>query len=373
MVEENKEELFDIDLEAMDQMAEWMNSKEEQDPPEVPKEEQEEEIEKTNQKQGDESENLEDEEKQEPSSQEINKDSSRLTPYFKLLVEEGLLDSEYENDWDGTTQGLVDLEYKKFNQWKEQYKTEGLDPRVKWLQDNLEEGVPFEELLKIDKEATELEAITEDVLEGNLELQKKVAYNYFKKTTRFSDETINKSIQRLEDANELESEAKLYSRELLSINEQEKAQALENARNERIQAEKQQQEVLSNFKKTLDGVQEVIPGLKVTNILKERVFNTLTTAIDVDEKTGMPINKISKARMENPMDFEIKLAYLFELTNGFTDWSPLGATGKKQAYKNFEEAAKNIDYKETKTTQTYKDNTDFLKDIDELYNRGIIR
>lgn len=358
--EEKQDDLFgSIDLSVFEEASQFLSERMEQ----------EEETKEIDSNEEVEQENQEDEDKKDPSSQDIKTDSSHLTPYFKLLVEEGLFDSSEE--WDGTAEGLINLENKKLNAWKEQYKAETLDPRVKWLQDNLEEGVPFEQLLQLDNEATMLESITPEKLVGNIELQREVAKEYYRQTTRFSEDRINRDIARLEEAGELEGESQAFSKELVNINEAKKAQALKTAQEERLNEEKQQKEQLKVFKETLRKTEEIIPGLKVTDVMKDKIDSTLTTIVATQD--GVPLNKIAKARMEDPMGFEIKLAYLFELTNGFKDWAPLNASGRKQAYKNFEEAAKQIDTKGTRTTSHAPDNNDFLKELDGLYKKGLIR
>jgi len=186
-----------------------------------------------------------------PSSQE-NEDSSRLTPYFKLLVEEGVFDENDEKDWDGTTSGLLDLRHKKQQSQWEQYKTDNLDPRTKWLQDNLEQGVALEDLLNVDKEGVALDQVTDEGLVDNIDLQKTIAREYFRKTSSFSQERIDKQVKLLEDSGELVDESKLFNAELKEINKAEKVQLLEQAKVERDNAEKAQTEALSNFKQTLD-------------------------------------------------------------------------------------------------------------------------
>jgi len=372
MTEEQKNSLFDVDLNMFNEASEFLLKQQEEKTTEETTEEIEEEIDSNKV----DTENQEDEEKiKDPSSQETKTDSSRLTPYFKLLVEEGLFESSDSEKWDGSTEGLINLQHEKINNWKEQYKAETLDPRVKWLQDNLEEGVPFEKLLEIDRQEVGLENITEEVLSENTDLQKTIAKQYYKETTRFSDDRINKEIQRLEDSGDLETESKTFSTELKDIVAQKKQLTLEQARQEREASIKEQEEVLKNFKETLNKTEELVPGMKITNVMKDKIYNTLTTVVEIDKNSGTPLNKIAKARMENPLEFEMKLAYLFELTDGFKQWDNLIKTGKKQAYKDFESAASNIDATQTSSKQNipeYANDGDFLKELDKIYKKGLI-
>lgn len=383
----NQEELFNVDLNFFDEASQFLLDRQEEEtvppaeeqetpPVENTKEENTEEYtEKTGNTESEEQENQDENENQEPSSEDTKEDSSRLTPYFKLLKEEGLFDSSDEEKWDGTTEGFVELENQKFNQWKEQYKSEALHPKVKWLQDNLEEGVPLEQLLQIDKEQTSLENIQEEQLKENTELQKQIARQYYKETTKFSDERINRELERLEASGDLETESPSFFKELNEIVETKKAQTLQEVRQAREQAEKEQQETLQTFKSNLDKTEEIIPGLRLNSVMREKIFDTLTKPVEVDQN-GVPVNKIAKARSENPLDFEMKLAYLFELTQGFSDWSPLGSSGKKKAYQDFEKAARELDTQGTKSKQNYRSpnegSGDFLKELERMQNKGII-
>ena len=50
------------------------------------------------------------------------------------------------------------------------------------------------------------------------------------------------------------------------------------------------------------------------------------------------MNGIMKARSENPVKFDMTVAYLMNLTNNFTDWSAINTTAKTNAAKEFEKA-----------------------------------
>jgi len=75
--------------------------------------------------------------------------------------------------------------------------------------------------------------------------------------------------------------------------------------------------------------------------------------------------------MENPVEFELKLHYLFEVTKGFTDFSKLTEKGKKDATKSFEAAVSDLDketYEGTEQIKTLgKKSSDFLKSLEKTY------
>lgn len=268
---------------------------------------------------------------------------SPLLPYAKLLVAEGVLrDSDIEG-FDGTADGLIEAEKKKFAEWQEQYK-ESFDPRVKWLQDNIEAGVPLEELLSIDKQNVIYSNITPEVLESDVELQKNVVRNFYKTSTKFTDERIEREINRLDDLSELKNEALTALPELVAMNEEREVAARTQAELQKTQRVESQRKALNDFKTSLEAKTEIITGIELSKIMKDKVYGALTTVVSYDQN-GTPMNKIAEARSKNPMEFETTLAYLFELTNGFKDFAPIASKGKKQAIAEFEQAASRIDKK----------------------------
>jgi len=284
----------------------------------------------------------EEENKEAPSSKDIKSKSSPFTPYAKLVQEEGVLPNFNIDEWDGTPQGLIkamqdEIEYGINSQ------IERLDPRVRWLAENAREGVPFEELLAIDKQRLTLNTITEETLQDD-KVQKDVARQYYKETTTFSDARISKEIERLEATGDLGEEVKGFFEELKQINSQKEIQLREQAKQQQIAQQQAQAKVLEDFKKTVAAIDEIVPGIKVNTLMKDKIYKGLTTPVDVDKATGAPLNKIAKARMEDPVKFETTLMYIFEATNGFKDFSVFGSAGKKSAIKDFEESVANMDF-----------------------------
>lgn len=301
--------------------------------------------------------------KEVPSSQDI-KESSPFIPYAKLLVEEGITPNFNIEEFDGTPEGLLKAVQGEIQYGINKYKEENLHPRVKWLQDNLEEGVALEDLLKVDSQRTTLSQITQEQLD-NADVQKNIVKQYYKETTRFNDATIDKAIERLEATGDLGEESKVFFEELKQINAAKEQQLQLQAKQEREMAAKQQQEALNTFKTTLDGKKEVVSGIPLSQGMRDAIYKTLTTPVDVDKATGMPLNEIAVARAKDPINFEINLAYLFKATKGFTDWSVFGTAGKKAAIKEFEDSVRKIDFSQTKQTTTKPDiNKDLIEQME---------
>ena len=273
-------------------------------------------------------------------------DSSPLVPYAKLLVDEGILPNLNLDEFDGTAEGLKEAMNKEIYSGIEAYK-ESLPEDVKKIIDGYEVGVPLEKLLELNKEKLNVSTIKESDIINNEELQKEIVRKYFKKTTRFSDKKIEQNIERLSDIGELEAEALSNITELKALVEEDEAKAIEAAKRQEEEYQEQLRKYWEEFDKKLEAADEIIPGLKVTKTIKQKIITNLSTAVATDQN-GNPVNKIAYYRSKHPQEFELYLNYLFEVTNGFSDFSVLSKGGKKAAIAELEKAARNLDVNKTK-------------------------
>lgn len=273
-------------------------------------------------------------------------DSSPLVPYAKLLVDEGILPNLNLDEFDGTAEGLKEAMNKEIHNGIEAYKA-SLPEDIKKIIDGYEVGVPLEKLLELNKEKFNVSTIKESDIINNEELQKEIVRKYFKKTTRFSDKKIEQNIERLSDIGELEAEALSNITELKALVEEEEAKAIEDAKRREEEYQEQLRKYWEEFDKKLEAADEIIPGLKVTKAIKQKIITNLSTAVATDQN-GNPVNKIAYYRSKHPQEFELYLNYLFEVTNGFSDFSVLSKGGKKAAIAELERAARNLDINKTK-------------------------
>lgn len=270
-----------------------------------------------------------------------NNDSPSLAPYAKLLVDEGILPNLDLEKFDGTPESLIEAARNEVYNGIDYYK-QTLPPEVKKLIEGYEAGVPFDKLLEFNSQNTQYSKIDKDSLVQDEGLQKQILKDYYKRTSRFSEEKIDKLIERTADLGELSEEALSSLDELVEFQSQEEQQAIEQARQQQEALKQQQQEQLNQFNQTLEKTEEIIPGVKINKGLKDKIQKNITTPVAYDDY-GNPVNKIGKYRSENPIDFEIKLNYLFEATNGFTNFDVFSKAGKSKAYQELENAAKSLD------------------------------
>lgn len=339
--QENQEQnLFnDFDLTAMTEMSAFIENKKKEV---IEEQEQPEEI-NDSEVQFDENGEPVEEKVEDPPSNDNNESnsSSIYTAIANFLQEGGLLQPLEQGKEISTAEDLLKVYDQQIEYRVNQYK-ESLDPRIKWLQDNLEQGVPMEKLLQIDADNITYNSIEESSLTSNIDLQKQIVRDYYKRSTRFSNERIEKEINRLDDLSELESEAKSSLTELKSLLQVEEQTAIRQAQQEREAAILAQQKALETFKKSVEETTEIIPGVQLSTLMKDKIYKAVVTPVAQDNM-GNPINKIGKHRMENPLDFEFKLAAIYEYTNGFTDFSVFKTPAKKAAIAELEKAAQRLD------------------------------
>jgi hypothetical protein len=283
------------------------------------------------------------EEEQSSSQENTNENSSPLTPYAKLLVEEGILPNLDISKFNGTAEGLKEAMISEIDNGINLYK-EGLPDNLKQIIDNYEEGVPLSVLLEIDDRRFQYKSIKDNQIKEDSNLQKSIIRDFYKQTSRFTDEKIEKLIQRSEDLEELEEESRSSLTELIKLQDVFEKQEVEKARQRQIDNENKRQETLNTFKTTLEKKEEIIPGIKVSKLTKESIYKIMTTPVGADEN-GNPYNKVGQYKMEHPFEFDILLSYLYDTTKGFKDWSALSKAGKNKAIENFEEVVKKQEYR----------------------------
>lgn len=351
---------------------------------EEPPKKEEEDIEKdlidldesSNEEESEDNDGVEDQESQEePSSvteqspqKSKGKTSSPLTPYAKLLVDEGVLPNLDIETFDGTADGLKEAMVTEIIGAVDNYK-ESLPDRIKDLINNYEDGVPLEKLLELDKIEVEVAKVTEETLEEDTSLQKKLVGDYLRRTTKFSETKIAKVIDGYEDSGELEEEAKTSLTELKTLVVAEKEAEKKNSEKQAKLAEETRKRDLQALEEKVKTTNEIIPGMKLNEKVKKNLFASMTTPVGYDQ-TGRPVNRIVAARMENPVEFEMKLHYLFEITKGFTDFTKLSEKGKNDTAKSFEKAISELDntkFEEQEKPILGKKSEDFLKSLGKVY------
>lgn len=276
---------------------------EEEEPSEEPQEEEE-------------PEEVEEEPGKEPEGSD--EDSDLISFNYNYLKEQGALMLPDDYEFDGTEEGLQKAiqdsdNYRNqlvANAIYEQMPTEEGKALFQYLYnggDNIQEFVQkFSDSLSIDKE------------KATLTQKKQLLTDYYKRTTRFSDDRIQRELDRLEDSMDLDKEFESAYEELENLQQEERQAFLKEQEKQKAQAEKEQAEYTKNFQKAFEkadlpkatkeriaayfnpveyGGQEVLEYQKVTSEIQqnpEHFIQFLSLLSTYDPKKGFSLDAPSK-------------------------------------------------------------------------------
>lgn len=181
--------------------------------------------------------------------------------------------------------------------------------------------------------------VTEEELEENEDLRRKILHQNYKNNTSFSESKIKKEIDKtimagddIEEAMEALSEVKNYTAkqieaEKLRIKEEEKA-AKENIINER-----------KSFKELVNNTDEIFEGQKLTKALKDKI-TAMVLEPSVKLENGQQLNAVWAERMKDPKKFEMLLAYHIATGTFYGKTDTLDKKAKTKAANKLEEIVK---------------------------------
>lgn len=313
----------------------------------------------------DESKQEEQEESEDDADDDATNDTtspSLYSSFAKLLQEKDILsslDSDLENIKD------VDSLSEAFQrEVEERIKSKYTEEDLKYLE-YIKTGIPPEELAQNNKLTKQLESINEETIESNAELRKQLIYqDYINQGL-----SENKALKLLNRTVELEQDKEEALESLDSLKEFEQKRIEKQKEQLKIEQEQRQAEYEAQqekLKNTLYSKDEIIKGMKLNPTIKDKVYKSMTNIVS-ESPNGTPENALMKARREDPMEFDSKLYYLFEVTKGFSDFSSLSKKIKSSASKEVEQALRSSNFiKESGMPDYLQDNNSYSGIGDEL-------
>lgn len=220
-------------------------------------------------------------------------------------------------------------------------------------------NLDIEKIARYKAENVELDSITEDSLKDNLEQAKQIVYQDY--LNQGLDETkVKRMVNRLIDLGEdaILEEAKDSLESLKEFNsrkiEAEKEAYEENLKLQKIEQEKLDKAIKENiFEKT-----NLINGFKPTKAIQEKVYKTMNEIVG-KSPDGVFENRFMRERRENPIEFESRMYYIYEMTNGFKDLSKLNLNAKSSAVKDLETIIRKGAYKDAGTPSWMSDKNSY--------------
>lgn len=299
-----------------------------------PKDDLKDEISDFKAEEGGEEESVADEEDGISDGEPPSDSSEKYSLLASALLEEGVLPS------------LTEEKIKKINSFsdiadavKEELRNNeyaGLTDAQKEYLKALESGIPDSEFRNHKSKTSSIEKLTSEDLEKDEDLR----FNLIKEdfiSKGYSEEKAEKLTQRsVELGEDLDDavEALDAKKENLQEEFQKKVQAYQEKLKDQEKATQKQMEDLKNL--VFNEEKALIPWHKHNKQFAQKVYDTITKPAGQTED-GRNYNAIMKSKMENPVEFEYKISYLYNLTDGFKNFDNLVKTAKSQSIKKLDQ------------------------------------
>ena len=297
-------------------------------------------------------ESINDEQVSDEPNEDVQVGESNFSVLAEALLENGVFNHISEEDIKNvkTFDDLSELIKKEIS--NSEYAD--LNDKQRKLLDLIRSGVDENQYLSTEKSFSEIEKISDLDLQNNADLRKKIIIKDLI-DQGISEKKAEKIAERSFDLGEDEDDAREALKSIKARIEKEKEKIIEEAKRQNEEKEKLIQENIKKAKKVLfEEKKPIIEGIPYNQEVSKRVFKNLTEPLRVEN--GKFITKISKEREKDPLMFDIKLNYIFEITNGFNDFSFLIKEGKNKA----------VD-KLTKMLSSFNSKDDFEEDLEKFF------
>jgi hypothetical protein len=244
-------------------------------------------------------------------------------PLYKVLAEqlkaEGLFDEEdfQEDDdfkFDGTPDSFKSLmerrDFKRGVKIFEDIVSE-MPTKMRKQFELFMNGLDEDSSLDIGSKVVDYSSITKDTLESDPQKAEQL-YRELLKTKGFSQEKINKYVERARDLDELTDEG-LEAAQILNQEAQRQIELKkQEEQNIAFQRQREAQQRLQALKATISQTPEIFKGVPITDKMKDQLYKSMTETVAYDENK-QPLNKVAAISRKNPEAFRLQLHYLTEL------------------------------------------------------------
>jgi hypothetical protein len=268
---------------------------------------------------GSESDEEKDSEKQGKGGEDaIIKEDSPLYLHAATLHEEGILptldlESLKGKPFKEGIQIIKDEQKKFFDEGRNAY-LNSLSDRQKEFLEMIELGIPQEQVEHQFTIEDAYSKVTDQALSDDVELQKQMITQNLK-LKGLSDTKVQVFLKAVEDGETLFEEAKDAREDINAyIADQKKAQ-IDKAKNAQIEADEKEADLQKEIKTTIEKLDEILPGIKVSANEKTKLYEYMTKPVEekVIQGKKVAIDLINKTRMENKVLFDLKLKYYIHL------------------------------------------------------------
>lgn len=233
------------------------------------------------------------------------------------------------------------------------------DAQVQIKLDEYISNLDVNQLAQSRQVINDLNNLDQDVLSQNIDLAKQLIMDDYA-NQGLDEKKIARHLKRLTDLGEeailedaidsLESLKEFEGRRIEN-------QKLEYAKN--LEADKARQVQLdADLKRNIYERTDLINGLKPTKALQDKVYDSINKIVGKSPE-GEFENKFMRERRINPVEFETKMYFLYEMTDGFTNYSKLSSGAKSSAVNDLEKAARKTSIKDNGTPTWMQDSQSY--------------
>ena len=290
--------------------------------------------------------------KETPSEESADSLKFPYSTYAKALYEEGVITSFDEEEFNklaediGETEALIEMTRRTIVNEVESWKN-SLSPEQQDVLDAIGKGVSLDKYLQIKAKQQNYSSIKTDELTDDDSLCKRLISDDLE-FRGYTPEEIKESLSDIESLGKLEDKAKTALNKLQKSQTEELKKSKEEADKKQKQLGEQNRQALLKLKTDIDTVKEVVPGVKLNTQMRGKMYEALTTPT-AQTPDGQYLNAIYAKRAENPTEFDIKLAYLYNIGIFDGKWDKITSTARSGAISDLSDKLKDSNISKTGT------------------------
>ena len=269
--------------------------------------------------------NEEDEEEEEENSEETSPEAEFYKGVGTILKTKGLISEEVNSEAD-----LVKA--------IENEVSARLDKKAKMIEEYMHAGVPYQAVAQVQNAISQTESITEEQISETPELAKALIVSNFVQRGFDQEEAEGYYDDFVAAGTAVEKAIAAKTVRLKSLNGMLEEEVIK-AKNAASEREQREQALANSVEKRIEEGE--ILGRKLTQGTQTRLKNILTNIVDYDA-AGNPLNEYMKYKLENPVEFETNLIYLYTVTNGFKDLKAFDRNAQTRISRQFRDAVSTI-------------------------------
>ena len=287
-----------------------------------------------------------------PSDKSADSSKFPYSTYAKALYEEGVITSFDEEEFNklaedvGEVEALIEMVRRTINTEADS-RFSSLTLEQQDVLDAIGKGVPLDRYLQVKAKQQNYSSIKTDELTDDDSLCKRLISDDLE-SRGYTSEEIKESLSDIESLGKLEDKAKTALNKLQKSQTEELKKSKEEADKKQKQLGEQNRQALLKLKTDIDTVKEVVPGVKLNTQMRGKMYEALTTPT-MQTPDGQYLNAIYAKRAENPTEFDIKLAYLYNIGIFDGKWDKITSTARSGAISDLSDRLKDSSVSKTGT------------------------